>query len=125
MEKKQEKEKRLHEGISVSEERSHFRGKKSMDSYSIFFFVGTLPLAWEKGFELCCEKFTNRNTPTCVGKRDIQRLYSNISWEHSRLRGKKSYRGSMLNIAKGTLPLAWEKDAVFMHISEVFAAICN
>ena len=32
MEKKQEKKKRLHEGISVSEERSH----------------GTLPLAWEK-----------------------------------------------------------------------------
>lgn len=64
MEKKQEKEKRLHEGISVSEERSHFRGKKSMDSYSIFFFVGTLPLPWEK-------------------------------------------------------------DSVFMHISEVFAAICN
>ena len=74
MEKKQEKEKRLHEGISVSEERSHFRGKKSMDSYSIFFFVGTLPLAWEKGIYKDFIQTYHGNTPTCVGKSHIEVL---------------------------------------------------
>lgn len=48
-----------------------------------------------------------------------------VGQEHSHLCGKKclSKLGSVG--LEGTLPLTWEKDSVFMRLSEVFTAICT
>lgn len=45
--------------------------------------------------------------------------------EYSHSRGKKSLRKTLCCEWEGTLPLAWEKESVFMRLSEVFAAICT
>lgn len=105
-------------------EHSHSRGKKWNRTCSRSTGVGALPLTWEKACCSFCFFAHLRNTPTCVGKSKGQLADLRSPWEHSHLRGKKSNCPDMPDKLVGTLPLAWEKDSVFMRHSEVFAAIC-
>lgn len=48
---------------------SHLRGKKNANKGFMPQKAGTLPLAWEKGYDSKIRYPKGGNTPTCVGKR--------------------------------------------------------
>lgn len=73
------------------------------------FFIGLLPLAWEKVFLLFPLTIGFRYTPTRVGKSagDLEKSYVDKVYSHSR--GKKSATYITGEEQRGILPLAWEK----------------
>lgn len=71
------------------------------------------------------ESQLQRNTPTCMGKGPFEPPTRRPMGEHFHLRGKMVGVLTVPVSPQGTLPLAWEKDSVFMRLSKVFAAICN
>ena len=114
------KKKKRYRSISCS----HLRGKKFGLRIERLIFPGTLPFTWEKAFRFIGCKNLDRNTPTHVGKRIKSHITSMQRKEHSHLRGKRITEPIRCHERQGTLPLAWEKESVFMRLSKVFAAIC-
>ena len=86
------------------------------------FFIGLLPLAWEKEEIFLPGKNLFRYTPTRVGKRKnlLNQLF--LSGVYSHLRGKKSASASLFLPNMGTLLLAWEKDFYLLSLYRVLRA---
>ena len=101
------------------------RKRSSLELLPTEIVQGTLPLAWEKVYQVYAYTNTPRNTPTCVGKSMLSADLAAIVWEHSHLCGKKDDGHAWCIYVIGTLPLTWEKDLVFMRLPKIFDAICN
>ena len=99
--------------------------KGSSFTTATFCDRGTLPRVWEKAFESKSAGLSNRNTPTCVGKRLALKGALHLSWEHSHVCGKKKFIGNILKNKIGTLPRVWEKEYVFTLFVRGFVLICN
>ena len=89
------------------------------------FFIGLLPLAWEKVFLLFPLTIGFRYTPTRVGKRlrSVCRIECQQVYSHSR--GKKHISSPDFWKYRGILPLAWEKDLVFMGKTSISSSFCH
>ena len=103
---------------------SHVCGKKVTASAIASFASGTLPRVWEKVQIIARISQSFRYTPTCVGKRIFLPYFRIYQQVYSHSRGKKSSSHSCGGGSGGILPLAWEKDLVFMGKISVLRPFC-
>ncbi|SYC69743.1 Domain of uncharacterised function (DUF2825) [Klebsiella pneumoniae] len=82
----------------IHEKHPHVRGEDPADQRGALATRETPPRAWGRRFRRKGAHINNRNTPTCVGKTDPDRLASGHKEKHPHVRGEDSLYDSPLSI---------------------------
>ena len=104
---------------------SHVCGKKRHTKNFVRYNSGILPRVWEKVSKKVPKQYRNGYTPTCVGKSAFTHLIHLRGWVYSHVCGKKYTTKLLYDSFKGILPLAWEKDLVFMGKTSILSSFCH